>query len=119
MRRARWLFWGFLAAFVYGTFAMPLDKLALSAGFPESTLPKIQAVVQCESGGRATAVGDTKLMDGEWGPSLNRFQVRTRWDELFTLTDRNPILNFWPWYNATAAYNISGGGKNWGPWTCG
>lgn len=91
-------------------------KLAQRAGFSPAATEKALRVATCESGLKPQAAGDKTLADGDWWWSVGPFQVRTRWDDLFG--DRSPLLNWIPQFNAEAAYKISGGGTNWGPWTC-
>lgn len=125
MRRfARWLFWGFLVCLFVGYmwgYEHPSPEgfrgLAQRAGFSQATTEKALRVATCESSLRPHAVGDGKLMGQGWAWSLGPFQVRTRWDDLFGT--RSPVLNLIPAFNAASAYKISGGGTNWGPWTCG
>jgi hypothetical protein len=124
MRLMRLAFWGFLFFLAVGYLAgyqkpdpEEFTGLARRAGFPEETIAKARAVATCESGLRPQAVGDGHLRGNGWAWSLGPFQVRTRWDDPFG--DRSPFLNLIPAFNAQAAFNISGGGRNWGPWTCG
>lgn len=130
MRLVRLTFWGFLAMLALGYFTgyqgrgdADLVALARRAGFSEYALPKLTAVVHCESGGRPRAVGDGGLTDEKWGPSIGPFQVRSRWAEMTNFgkdSTRNPIM-LWlsPQYGAESAFRISGGGKDWSAWTCG
>lgn len=125
MRRlATWVFWGFLVALLVGYVAgyehpSPAEfrGLAQRAGFSPAATEKALRVATCESGLRPHAVGDGKLANEKWGPSLGPFQVRTLWSDL--LGTRSPMLNFIPAFNASAAYRISAGGTDWSAWTCG
>jgi hypothetical protein len=120
----RWGFWGFLVCLFVGYVwgyqkpdATEFRGLAQRAGFSAAATEKALRVATCESGLRPRAVGDGKLANETWGPSIGPFQVRTRWSDPFG--PRSPFLNFIPAFNATAAYKISNGGTDWSPWTCG
>lgn len=69
-------------------------------------------IATCESGLRPDAVGDLHLDNGT-NPSYGIFQLRyfsgsrgTK-EQLLTAT-----------YNIDKAYEMSGGGTNWSPWSC-
>jgi hypothetical protein len=69
-------------------------------------------IATCESGLRPDAVGDLHLDNGT-NPSYGVFQIRyfggargTK-EQLLTAT-----------YNIDKAYEMSGGGTNWSPWSC-
>lgn len=124
MKLIRWAFWGFLFFMLVGyvagyrkSDAGEFRKLAQRAGFTTETTEKALRVATCESGLKPQAVGDGKLANEKWGPSVGPFQVRTLWTDL--LGDRSPILNWIPAFNASAAFNISNKGTDWGAWTCG
>ena len=68
---------------------------------PAETIDRWLRVMACESGGRADAVGAA----GELG--LLQIHPRYHWD---ATTD--------PEGNVRAAYRISGGGYDFGPWSC-
>lgn len=90
---------------------------------------KAAKVSGCEAG-YGNKLGDKSLMDGTWGPSMGPFQIRTMWGHLRywgrwaydngrKVPNRNPVLMLVPTFNAQAAYDISGGGRDWHLWTCG
>jgi hypothetical protein len=128
-----WLFWGALVCLFVGA-VMPKAgtpeqlKALVQREWPEvteATMNKAAAVSGCEAGWRAHAVGDGSLITEKWGWSLGPFQVRSLWSDLGQWgryvdgrPNRNPILLLVPSFNAQAAYDISGGGKDWGAWTC-
>lgn len=66
------------------------------------------------------AVGDLTLIDDIYGPSIGLCQVRALRDpRAWGTTDRWRVARLLrdPWYNAVAAYWISGRGTNFTPWT--
>lgn len=124
MRWLRLVFWGFLMALLVGYVAgyqhpdpEAFRGLATRAGFPATAIEKARRVATCESGLQPQAVGDGKLTNEKWGPSVGPFQVRTLWSD--PLGPRSPVLNFIPAFNASSAYKISNGGTDWSLWTCG
>src|SRR5690606_7001013 len=70
-----------------------------------------------ESGGNSDALGDLKLADDKWGPSVGLWQIRSLHRERGTggTRDQDALAN--PAHNARAMATISAGGTNWQPWT--
>jgi hypothetical protein len=65
-------------------------------------------IAQCESGVRDNAIGDKNLNPSSYGI----FQIRA-------FSNRGtPEQLLDPEYNIQFAYRMSGGGINWGAWTC-
>ena len=75
------------------------------------------AIAIAESGGNTDAVGDVALQDGTWGPSYGLWQVRSLKAESGKGTVRDGTMLKNPGFNAKSMMSISGGGKNWQPWT--
>ena len=91
--------------------------LALSAGLTHDQAVMATAIAVPESGSTDTALGDTTITDGTWGPSYGRWQIRCLWDAPQGSTrDCSGSLHD-PAANARAMFEISGGGENWRPWT--
>lgn len=93
-------------------------RLAKGAGFSGNALQTIVAIAMSESGLRPDAQGDTGIQTDKWGPSVGLWQVRTlkaatgsggTRDIQKLLADTN--------FQAKAAWEISGGGKTWQPWS--
>lgn len=88
------------------------------AGFQGEPLAIMTAIALRESGGRIDATGDTDKTGGQWGPSVGWFQIRTLDDQRGTGGWRDEdFLRADPMNQALAAWNISGGGTNFGPWS--
>lgn len=94
-----------------------IAQLAYNAGFRGQALVTAVAVALGESGGRPDAMGDTTIQTGTWGPSVGLWQVRSIKRETGKGSTRDQQANLNPARNARAAFEISGGGKNFGPWT--
>ena len=98
--------------------ATQIGMAAWNAGFhDEPTLARAVAVALAESGGRTDALGDTKITDKTWGPSVGLWQIRSVKSETGKGTSRDVNKLKDPQFNANAAWEISNHGKNWGPWT--
>lgn len=69
--------------------------------FPAWAVSSALAIIQCESEGNPNATG----AQGERG----LFQIHPRW---------HPDSTYDPEGNVRAAYRISGGGTDWGAWSC-
>ena len=69
------------------------------------------AIMQAESGCNHAAVGDNYPIAGLYAPSCGLFQVRTLTGRPDCESLKDPATNI-KW-----AYQISGGGVNWSPWT--
>lgn len=93
-------------------------RLAKGAGLSGSALQMAVAIAMGESGLRADAQGDQSLMDNKWGPSVGLWQIRTLKGETGKGTNRDiQALLGDPNFQAKAMMSISGGGKNWQPWS--
>jgi murein DD-endopeptidase MepM/ murein hydrolase activator NlpD len=95
-----------------------LIRTISNQGFTGKALKTAYAVSIAESGGRSNAMGDIKLQDEKWGPSVGLFQIRSlkdwkKYNDPYRDVKRLPN----PSYNAQAAFKKSKGGNNWNPWT--
>lgn len=92
---------------------------ARAAGFDPARAVIATAIAMAEShGGDPLAVGDEDLANGEWGPSVGLWQIRTRKAETGTGSVRDiSALTGSVSAQAAAAYAISGRGNDWSPWT--
>lgn len=92
-------------------------EIARAAGFPENRIATAVAIAMCESGLRIDAKGDNNLPHAgcnSWGLwQINRCPDR---DTSGPRADKAALLTAAG--NAAAAYQISGAGANWRPWTC-
>jgi len=96
-----------------------IARVAYAAGFKDlNTLTSIVAIAMRESGGQVNVWGDKKLQTSTWGPSVGLFQIRTLKGQTGTGGPRDiqALMNN-PLAQAKAAWEISGGGRNWTPWT--
>lgn len=94
-----------------------IAQAAYDAGFRGDNLVTAVAVALGESSGNPGATGDTTLANAKWGPSVGLWQVRTlnnagQGDFRNEAFLRSGIGN-----QAAAAFNISGGGSNFRPWS--
>lgn len=92
--------------------------LARRNGFPEARIPVAVAKSDCESDHGADPLGDGDLADGDWGPSVGVWQIRSRWWDTVTFGQRSLVLLLSPEYNAKVAFDLSAGGTDWHLWTC-
>lgn len=90
---------------------------ARQAGFDPASAVTITAIAMGESGLKTDNVGDEGLETAYWGPSVGLLQVRTVKSETGQGTDRDITKLSDPLQNLIAAYNISGHGKDFTPWT--
>lgn len=97
--------------------AADIYRTARRAGFGRVQAVQATAIALAESGGRTDAVGDTRLENGTWGPSVGLMQVRTLKRETGKGTDRDINRLSDPAQNLAAAYDISHGGTDWTPWS--
>lgn len=83
----------------------------------QSDLQAAIAIALAESSGNPNAVGDVRLQNGTWGPSVGLWQIRSLRAETGkgTARDVNKLKD--PTFNARSMYQISNGGKNWRQWT--
>lgn len=103
---------------------------AIGAGFSGDALLTIVAIGHRESGWDAQAQGDIGIQDGEWGPSVGVWQIRTLKGQDHTGGDRD-IYALIPGAvpgqpgsgrgdlarQAAAAWTISSAGSNFQPWS--
>lgn len=75
------------------------------------------AIARGESGWRSDAVGDVGLQTSKWGPSIGLWQIRSLVADRGTGRARDETRLRDPLFNARSAYSISGGGRDWSPWT--
>lgn len=90
----------------------------IAAGWPPAGARIMTAVAGGESGWRDDALGDTRLQDATWGPSVGAFQIRTLKRDTGTGSARDITalmgdLNA----QAKAAWEISKHGTDFNPWT--
>jgi len=90
---------------------------ARQAGFDPASAVIAAAIALAESGGRPDAIGDVSLETATWGPSVGLMQIRTLKAQTGTGGTRDITQLSDPMSNLVAAYSISGGGKDWSPWT--
>lgn len=92
-------------------------KLALAEGLaPEAAVVSV-AIAWGESDLNPQAVGDLKLVDSKWGPSLGLWQVRSLHAQRGTGGTRDADRLLDAATNAEAMAEISNRGTNWKPWT--
>jgi len=93
-------------------------RLLRGAGFAPDKAAVMTAIAIGESGLRPGAVGDTSLADATWGPSVGLFQVRTLRAQTGTGGSRDVrALEGSTAAQARAAFEISGGGRRFEPWS--
>jgi hypothetical protein len=92
-------------------------RLASSAGVTRQMLPTAVAVAMAESRLDPAAVGDTRLVDAKWGPSLGLWQIRSLKAERGTGRTRDADRLTNPEFNARSMFQISTSGTNWAPWS--
>lgn len=97
--------------------AVDVARVYAQAGFTGEALVNMVAISRGESGWDAGAQGDTSITDGTWGPSIGLSQIRSLNDQSGTGGWRDATRLSDPLFNARAAYAISNGGTNFGPWT--
>ena len=90
----------------------------IAAGFDPAAATVMTAIAGAESGYDNRVLGDTGLQDNTWGPSFGLFQIRTLKRDTGTGSNRDITrLAGSDLEQAKAAYAISGGGVNFGPWS--
>lgn len=94
-----------------------LARLALKYWKQDGAAALAVAVALAESGGRTDALGDTGITGAKWGPSVGLWQIRSLNADKGTGRTRDEIANRDPDTNARHAFEISGGGSNWKPWS--
>jgi hypothetical protein len=93
-------------------------RMLYAQGFRGKALSTAFAVSLAESQGRPNAIGDVKLEDSKWGPSVGLFQIRSlkdwkKWND----PDRDASRLQSPTYNIKAAWDKSNHGTNWSAWS--
>jgi hypothetical protein len=95
-----------------------LMKMLYAKGFRGKALQTAFAVALAESGGRADAVGDKKLVTDKWGPSYGAFQIRSlndwkKYNDPYRDGSRLKNGSF----NLEAAFHKSNSGSSWKGWS--
>jgi hypothetical protein len=90
---------------------------ARQAGFDPAAATIAAAIAMAESGLNTGARGDVNLQTGHWGPSVGLMQIRTVKSDTGKGSDRDISRLDDPLQNMISAYNISGKGKDFSPWT--
>lgn len=90
--------------------------LARNAGWSELDATIATAIALAESGGDPTAIGDTGITDGTWGPSVGLWQIRSRRADRGTGRTRDATANRDPFVNARHAREVYQE-QNWVAWT--
>lgn len=102
---------------ISGDASLVAARAAYMAGFRGEALVNMIAIAGRESAFNPGSVGDVKLQNGTWGPSVGLFQIRTLKGDTGTGSARDIArLQNNPLEQAKAAFELSGGGKNFGPW---
>jgi hypothetical protein len=96
-----------------------LLKALHAQGFRGKSLQTAFAVALAESGGRTKALGDEKIANKTYGPSMGVFQIRSLKDPKKYPGGqwRDGKRLFDPSFNVKAAWNISNEGQNWKAWS--
>lgn len=97
--------------------ASQVYALARGAGLSHDQAVTATAIAWAESGLRPGAVGDVSLQDTTWGPSIGLWQIRSVKADRGTGRPRDAAKLKDPTFNASSMASISGGGRNWGPWS--
>ena len=94
-----------------------IAALALSVGLSGEDAAIATAIAMGESNGNTEARGDTTITTSTWGPSIGLWQIRSINSQRGTGGERDELANTDPTHNAKAMMSVSGGGKNWRPWS--
>lgn len=90
----------------------------IAAGFDPQAATIMVAIAGAESGYDDQIQGDLGLQDANWGPSFGLFQIRTLKNDTGAGTNRDITrLSGSDLEQAKAAYQISGGGRDFTPWS--
>lgn len=90
-----------------------------NAGFNRDGIQIMLAIAQGESGIRLDAAGDQHLANSKWGASRGAWQIRSLNSERGkgSCRDENALINNGWDFHAKCAYEISGQGRNYKPWS--
>lgn len=95
-----------------------IGKLAADAGFPPAAIPRVVAICLHESGGRPGSSGDIdRPMPGCMSIGLMAINVCPQYHNAGIWFRENPSVLYDPASNMRAAFELSGGGANFRPWT--
>jgi len=98
--------------------ASQVYTLLLQGGFSPDQATTMTAIAQAESARNPGAIGDVRLENHTWGPSVGLFQIRTLKSETGTGSDRDiEHLTNNPEAQVKAALHISNDGQNFHPWS--
>jgi len=98
--------------------AVGIAAMSMSVGCTPGQAVVATAVGLAESNGRTDAVGDVSLMNSTWSYSAGVHQIRGLHREHGTYGWRDPqALLHDMHHNVAAMFEISGGCRNWQPWT--
>jgi Lysozyme like domain/Bacterial TSP3 repeat len=98
--------------------ASQIYTLLLQGGFSPDQAHTMTAIAQAESARDPGAIGDVRLENHTWGPSVGLFQIRTLKSETGTGSDRDiEHLMGHPEAQVEAALHISNHGRNYRPWS--
>lgn len=93
-------------------------QILRQAGFSAEGAVTMTAIAGAESGYDTGVLGDTKLVDATWGPSVGLFQIRTLKGKTGSGDVRDiSALAGDELAQAKAAYAISKGGTDFTPWS--
>jgi hypothetical protein len=95
-----------IAGYAYHAGLQDVERLAIAT-----------AIAMAESGGVTDVKGDKGITTATWGPSVGVWQIRSLNAQRGTGGPRDELANTNPMHNARAMMSISGGGRNWCPWT--
>ena len=89
------------------------------AGFDKNGIQMMLAISQGESGIRLDAVGDQHLANTKWSSSRGAWQIRSLHAEKGSgrCRDEQALISQGWAFHAKCAFDISGGGRNYKPWT--
>lgn len=94
-----------------------IARYAYNAGFRGQALVLAVAIALGESSGKVNALGDKTLANSKWGYSIGLWQIRSLKNQYGSGQARDSTRLRDPAFNARAAFQISGGGSNFRPWT--
>lgn len=94
-----------------------IARVALNSGWSGEDAAIATAIAMAESSGNTSARGDTTIQTAKWGPSIGLWQIRSLKADRGTGRTRDELANLNPNTNGKHAYEISGNGTNWVPWS--